>query len=111
MSELQGLQSRIHDIRSAGAELVAISVDPVDRNREVVARLGLDYPVLSDVGRETITAYGLVHAGASIDGGDIARPATVVIGRDGRVAWRNLTENWRVRVRPDAVVAALDDLD
>ncbi len=85
--------------------------EPVDRNREIVDRLGLDYPVLYDDGRETIDAYGLVHAGASIEGGDIARPATLVIGRDGRVAWRSLTENWRVRVRPDAVIAALDDLD
>jgi peroxiredoxin len=77
----------------------------------VVDKLGLDYPILSDGDREVITAYGLVHSGASIDGGDIARPATFVIGGDGRVVWRNLTENWRVRVRPDTVIEALEILE
>ena len=51
MSELQGLQSRIHDIRAAGADLIAISVDSVEDNRRVVEKLGLDYRVLSDIDR------------------------------------------------------------
>jgi peroxiredoxin len=76
----------------------------------VVDKLDLNYPILSDSDREVITAYGLVHPGASIDGSDIARPATFVIGPDGRVVWRNLTENWRVRVRPDTVIDAVEDL-
>ncbi len=73
----------------------------------MVEKFGLEFPILSDRDRETITAYGLLHPGASIDGGDIARPATLILDDDGRVRWRNLTENWRVRVRPDAVIEAL----
>jgi peroxiredoxin len=96
------------DIRAAGAELVAISVDGVDDNRKVVEKLDLDFPILSDSNRETIAAYGVVHRGGGIDGGDIARPATLLIGSDGRVAWRNLTDNWRVRLRPDALIEALE---
>ena len=76
----------------------------------MVDKLGLDFPVLSDADRRVIAAYGIVHPGASIDGGDIARPATFIIGPDGRVGYRSLTENWRVRVRPDDVINALDDL-
>ena len=70
-------------------------------------KLGLEFPILSDRGRETITAYGLLHHGASIDGSNIARPATLIIDADGRVRWRKLTENWRVRVRPDEIIDAL----
>ena len=92
------------------ARVVAISTDSVEDNRKVVEKLGLEYPVLSDAGRETIAAYGLLHSGASIDGGDIARPATLVLDAEGVVRWRNLTENWRVRVRPDAVIGALEAL-
>lgn len=77
----------------------------------MVEKLGLEYRVLSDSDREVIGAYGLLHPGASIDGGDIARPATLVIDADGIVRWRNLTENWRVRVRPDSVIEALAGLD
>lgn len=44
-------------------------------------------------------------------GGDsIARPAVFVLDRDGNVAWQDLTENWRVRVRPDQVLEQLDRL-
>jgi peroxiredoxin len=82
----------------------------VEDNRRVVEKLGLDYQVLSDIDREVIRAYGVLHPGASIDGGDIARPATLVIDADGIVRWRNLTENWRVRVRPDSVIEALAGL-
>jgi peroxiredoxin len=76
----------------------------------VVDKLGLEFPVLSDSDRRAINAYGVVHSGGSVDGGDIARPATFIIGPDGRVEWRNLTENWRVRVRPDELIDALQDL-
>ena len=34
----------------------------------------------------------------------------LVIDADGIVRWRNLTENWRVRVRPDSVIKALAGL-
>jgi peroxiredoxin len=83
----------------------------VDDNCQVVEKLGLEYRILSDSDREVIEAYGLIHPGASIDGGDIARPATLIVDGAGAVRWRNLTENWRVRVRPDAVIEALAGLD
>lgn len=90
--------------------MIAISVDSSDDNRRVVEKLGLEYRILSDSDRETIMAYGLLHPGASINGGDIARPATLIIDAEGIVRWRNLTENWRVRVRPEAVLAALETM-
>ena len=40
-------------------------------------------------------------------GGDIARPSTFILGRDGRVAWYDLTENWRVRPRPSVLLEEL----
>lgn len=66
----------------------------------MVERLGLGFPILSDPDAATIRAWGLLHAGGGIDG-DIARPATFVLDGEGRVAWRSLTDNWRVRVRPE----------
>jgi alkyl hydroperoxide reductase subunit AhpC len=33
-AELQGLQSRPTDVRAAGGELVAVSADPVEKNRQ-----------------------------------------------------------------------------
>jgi peroxiredoxin len=53
-----------------------------------------------------IDAFGVRHAGGGIEG-DIARPAVFLIDREGRIVWRELTENWRVRVRPETVLEHL----
>jgi peroxiredoxin len=109
MSELQGLQSQIDDFREAGASVVAISPDDVGQNREVTESLGLDFPILSDRGLVATDAFGLRHAGAGPDGSDVPRPATFIL-QEGRVRWRDLTENFRVRPRPDDLLAALAGL-
>lgn len=82
-------------------------MDSVEDNRKVVAKLELDFPILSDISRETVVDYGLLHEGASIDGGDIARPAILLVGPDGRVQWTYVPENYRVRVNPQAVIDAI----
>lgn len=84
-----------------------MSVDTVEQNRELAEGLGLTFPVVSDAGRTTIAAWGIVHAGGGLGGTDIARPATFLVERDGTVSWRSLTDNWRVRVRPENVLDVL----
>jgi peroxiredoxin len=109
MSELQGLQSRIEDFRKAGAQIVAVSPDEVDQNRQVTEWLGLEFPVLSDRDLAATDAFGLRHAGASPDGKDLPRPATFIL-EGGAIRWRDLTESYRIRPRPDAVLEALRGL-
>ena len=105
MGELQGLQSRYREFRARGADVLAISTDSVEKNAEVAANVGLSYRVLSDPELHAVDAFGLRHAGAGIDGHDIARPATFVIDERGIIRWRNLTSDYRVRPRPDDVLA------
>jgi len=107
MSELQGLQSRITDIGATGTSIVAISVDSPENTRRVVDRFGLDFPVLSDPDAKAITAYGVLHAQGGMGGADIARPAAFLIDGDGVVRWRHLTDNWRIRLRPDQVIETI----
>ena len=83
-------------------------VDPVERNAEVVTQLGLSYRILADVDRRVISAYDLRHAAGP--SGDIAHSATFVIDKDGVVRWRNLTQNYRIRPRPEEVVAHVAEL-
>ena len=111
MSELQGLQLRASEFEQAGAKLYALSVDSVELNRGVRERLGLSFPILSDPQLAAIDAFGLRHKGGSPFAEpplspDISRPAIYVI-EDGTVRWRDLTDSYRVRVSPDAVLAAL----
>jgi peroxiredoxin len=53
-----------------------------------------------------IRRYGVVHEKAGVGGADIARPAEFLVDRNGIVRWRNLTENFRVRLRPEQILAA-----
>jgi peroxiredoxin len=104
------LQTRIDDFRNLDTDVLAISVDDVDRNREVADAYSPDVRVLSDPELAAIDAYGVRHPGGGLEG-DIARPAVFLVDRDGRIAWRKLTENWRVRPRPDELLVELSRLN
>ena len=84
-------------------------VDPVEQNAAVVRKLGLGYPILADPTLATIDAYGLRHVGGN-GSQDISRPATFVLDANGVVRWRDLTENFRIRPRPDDVLRAIDGM-
>lgn len=55
-------------------------------------------------------AYDLVHKGVGIDGADVSRPAEFLLDRTGTVRWRNLTEDYRVRARPEEVLKRAQEL-
>lgn len=101
------MQSRINDIHAAGAELLATSADPVEAGRKLAADLKLDYMLLSDPDLKVINAYGVRHPGAGPSSKDIARPATFILDRNGVVRWRDLTEDIRIRIRPERILEQL----
>ncbi len=84
-----------------------MSVDTIEESSRLAEGLGLEFPLLSDVKRRAIHDWGLVHEGGKPGGGSIARPAIYIVESDGRISWRSLTENYRVRVRPEHVLEAL----
>jgi peroxiredoxin len=89
---------------------VAISVDAPEQSRDLCRKAGYTFPFLSDPKAETIRRYGVLHKGGGVDGEDIARPAEFLVDRSGTVRWRNLTEDWRVRARPEEILAAARQL-
>ncbi len=104
------MQSRIDEIRALDGEVLAISVDPPDKGRKISEAYGLSFSLLSDPGLEAIDAFGVRHSTGGVSGEDIARPATFILDREGRVAWYDLTENWRVRPRPSEILAQLAEI-
>ena len=91
--------------------MLAISVDTNEESALLAERLGLEFPILSDVQEEAIRAWGLVHENGKPGGGAIARPAFFLIEPDGTISWRQLTDDYRVRVRPEDVLEALRAAD
>ncbi|MGB9106245.1 MAG: redoxin domain-containing protein, partial [Terriglobales bacterium] len=76
-------------IQAVGIRPVAISVDAPGVSRDLVRKAGYTFPVLSDPKAETIRRYDLVHAGAGVNGQDIARPAEFLVDSSGTVRWVN----------------------
>jgi peroxiredoxin len=95
------------DIQALDGAVLAISADTPEESQKLVASAGLAFSLLADPQGKVLDAFGLRHAGADISGGDIARPGVFIIDRQGRIAWRDLTDNWRVRVRPETVLQQL----
>ena len=56
----------------------AASIDDAETNRKFAASLNLDYPILSDPGKEIARAFGVLQEG-------YAARHTFYIGKDGRI--------------------------
>ena len=70
----------------AGLGLVAISYDPVDTLKGFADKHGITFPLLSDAGSQTITAWGLINRDATGRTAGIPHPGTFVIAPNGRVS-------------------------
>lgn len=107
---MRGIEQSLTQFRESGIRPVAISVDSPEVSRDLVMQAGYTFTFLSDPQAEAIRKYDLVHAGAGIDGQDIARPAEFLLDSTGTVRWVNLTENYWVRARPEQVLEAASKL-
>ena len=104
------MQSHLAQFEQLKVDVVAICVDSVEQNEKVASGHGLEFPILSDPDLKAIDAFGLRHVGGGF-GADIARPAVFIIDESGRILWRRLTDNWRVRTRPEELLAEVRALE
>ena len=88
--------------------MIAISVDTPPESQKLRESQGYTFPILSDANRDVIRRWDLVHPHGGEDGSDISRPAEFLIDSSGKVRWMNLTEDFRVRARPQQVLDAFD---
>ena len=83
------LEPRKNDIQEAGAELVYIAAEKATGVWKPVKFLQshrVSYPFLLDEDRSVTKSYGLYNR-VALDALNIAHPATIVIGRDRKVAY------------------------
>jgi peroxiredoxin Q/BCP len=103
---LADYSEHLEDLRAAGAELVAISVDDAARAEPVRQELGIKFPLLCDTSREVVIKYGLLNSGEK---GGIALPASFVIDRERVVRFRAL-EAVASRVSVDQLLELVREL-
>lgn len=69
-------------MRQSGVAFYAASIDDPETNRKFAESLDLDYPILSDPGKETARAFGVLKIG-----GLYAARHTIYIGSDGKIVY------------------------
>lgn len=127
--QLRALQMQLPMIRQLGATLVAISPQSPDLSLSTAEKNALEFLVLSDPGANVAKAYGIAfdladelrpiysrfgHGLPQMNGDDswvLPIPATHVIDRDGRIALAFVDIDYRNRLEPTDVVAALQTLN
>ena len=107
---MRGFEQRLSDFNARGIRIVAISVDPSAVTKHHAEKQGYTYTFLSDPKAEVIRRYDLLHSGGAPDGSDISRPAEFLLDSTGTVRWINLTEDIRVRARPEQVLSVAEGL-
>ena len=123
--QLRAYQAALPEMTALGARLVAISPQLPDGSRSTAEANALTFDVLSDVGNQVARAFGLVYelpeelraalrsnnkALPGINGDDSSElpvPATYVIGRDRLVALAFVDVDYRQRLAPEDILAAL----
>ena len=107
---MRGIQQNLDRFESLGVRPIAISVDTPELSRNLCVTRGYTFTFLSDPKAEVIRRYDLAHASAGIKGQDIARPAEFLVDSSGTVRWVNLTNDFRVRARPEQMIEAARQL-
>jgi peroxiredoxin len=123
------LQQSLSQIRSLGAEVVAISPQLPDNSWSTVEKLALDFEVLSDVGNKVANDFGLVfklsdkmqeiYKNFGIDlpaaNGDLSFelpiPATYVVAPNNIISHAYIDADYTNRLDPDIIIAELQKLN
>jgi len=95
-------------VRSLGAEMAAVTVEPPDAHRRLKERLELPFPLLSDEGFAVSEQYG-VYRSDEVDEGPQphGEPAVYVIDADGEVAYGQVLSGPKGIANPAEVAMVL----
>ena len=107
---MRSFEKQLDKFRARGVQIAAISVDSSAKSRKLGQDQGYTFLFLSDPNAEVIRRYGVLHRGAGENGRDIARPAEFLVDTAGGIRWVNLTDDIRVRARPEIVLQEIDYL-
>ena len=125
---LRNLQKNMPQIKAAGGNLVAISVENPDNSLVVAKKNELDYTVLSDPGLSVAKQFGIVYdfpketdEKYKASGLDIAKhnemdkpqlplSATYVVNKKGEIVYAYLEPDYKKRAAPDVIVETLSKI-
>ena len=77
-----GLRDRMEDLKKENVEVVGVSFDSEDSHQKFIAKHNLNFTLLADTDGKIADAYGVRREA----GKNMARRASFLIGKDGRIA-------------------------
>ncbi len=96
------------NLASSNCVVLGISVDAPFSNNAFREANGIDFPLLSDVHREVIGAYGVAYENFVIDGYTVAQRSVFVVEADGTIGYTWYAENPGVEPDYDALFAHIN---
>ena len=108
--ELGQLQKYYDTIRSYGVQIYAVSTTTPEVNRDLRERVGAGYTFLSDPDGIVLDQLNISHHTPNPSGMDIPIPTQILVDKTGIISWIYQPSNYRIRARPETVLAALKDL-
>ena len=108
--QLQELQKDLADIQATGVQLVALSYDSPETNAVAVTKLGLTYPLISDVGSKVIDAYGIRNLDAKGRAAGIPHPVVYIIDQHGTIRVKLMRESYRERPESAEIIRGVKTL-
>ena len=97
------MQESYDAIQAEGAELIAVSADPIAIAQSTQQKLQITYILLSDERTKTIADYNVVDPSEV----EVARPAVYIVSQDGNIAWKYLDAKSGKRLGPEPILAQL----
>jgi peroxiredoxin len=89
--QLQMLQKNIGTIHRDGADVVAVTVDPMNVSQSAARQMKLGFPILDDVNHQMGSAFRDFHlATAGMDMGPVDNHAMFVLDQNGVVRWKSM---------------------
>ena len=106
-TELCTFRDTFADFSKLSAKVYGISVDSPFSLAEYKKQNNLNFPLLSDHKHQAIKAFDVVFENLANVGFTTAKRSVFVIGKDGHVAWRWISENPGQQPAYDDVKAAV----
>ena len=105
------LQSRYADLQARGVGLAAITYDSPETLKAFADARGIEFPLLSDPGSETITRYDILNRENAPDSRvyGIPYPGTFMLDTNGRVLSRFFEQRYQERVTVSNILVHLGD--
>ena len=91
-------------LESSGARVLGISVDSPFSNAAFAEANGITFPLLSDVHREAVEAYGVALGDFVIPGYTVAQRSVFVVETDGSIGYAWVADNPGLEPDYDAVM-------